>query len=1282
MALKRRRNTTSQSIDSARTSSYAGVRGIRRIDPPTDKTSVYGLKNFDIDDDNALVVRDPILLYKNKPTSVQGFVYKIVYSFDGNREKDLYISNYGIYNIDGTLLPIIYKDNTGKSITLNYRPFNLNAHYDCIILPEVTYATYATSNVINNIKVRTPEGDVFRFVRYTIVNNEPVLEVLNPAVVNLERSNFVYNPDFYSDIFQDVRDNYEAQVFDVLGVLQYVLYDHTTEKIVTPQLTDLKIKTLLRSSSNQRYTLTSAVPEGTGIYLKAFVDIKKYPKTKVYCTWEESLDGVYYNTCPEFKNKFSDYLIDLKIKKDEVDVNAEFKTLNVTPFELFSDEDYVDNRPDVLFVNADNKLRRFVIYILPTYEEVEGFENPDVLDDVATLPADTQDVRDAIYYEPSSVDQRNYGLAVIINRGLSGVVYPDSLKINLSHYTATQTKAVNDKVVKLKNNLIKASVLQKNKTTKYNLNTTKWFVRAKVEYLINGNPSVQYEYLKTAGGATELTGDIASLLVNSPQYPHIVRDIVVTSYVEKPKAIYPWNIKNVPGHQDVSKFNNINSDGSLNHNIYGDGIDLNLESNSLKDDKYNMYFAGFSQSVTNYNLLSGSLAGFTLSNINEIDHNAINAYLEVSNYNVTLPSVNVYEQITSPVVSPYLSNAALYSAIDAIRNNTYGNTTAQSATVFSKPSYSLINKNRANSIIVPKQEITFSKVYNSDIYGALPSLLGTSGLKNINYLFTKEYKDWLSLASKDELELGNCNFTTGTKSGYTITYGFDLLTKKEDTADTIIVDSVLKFKETQTEHTYGFITIEKPKISLKYDSCYTIENDTEHVYSDVSKIVMEGPSTTTTYYAGGNEYIYNVGTSETSLIAKTKHIAYINKNLINPLKVSSSLDHISILSDTLEVDTDVIDSPAKAQGLLNYRKSLYAYSNSGFKNNVLVSNPGSIEFKLSNVLDLDATQDSPINALVPWRDYLVAASNNAIYLINRVEGGFTSKVINTFTGVSEEDKNSLMSILNGLLFKNGDKLFALTPNANSGVDSILSISEISKPIGNLLDIEATKILAFSTESYYGLFLTITDKTYLLKYDYGTRNYTLMEYPVEIVQVFIDSVQSIIVTDKLGKQYYFNKDLTADKADLIGYGDILATEYANVNENTVITPITFEIDSGEKSDDMGFNKNFVETRIAFGLQSEQQSIPLTVSVYADGHKQIIHKAVETDAAFWSDQLSDLSVLNTDLTASGSQIINTLKEFRLRHTGIGKTIRHVITGNSLTKFKLYVIYYKYRYLPGEE
>lgn len=1289
MALKRRRSSPNQSIDAARTSTYAATRGIRRIDGPTEKFGVYNLKNLVINSDRSLSLRDPILLYKDKPETVLGTVYKILYSFDSNRANDLYITSTGIYDMQGNRRAIVYLNELGKNVELNFDA-DIETTDTYRINANVTYANLSTSSIINNIEVNNGSGEpVSRFIRYTIVDGAPVLTVFDPATVNLGTGDLVYDPDFYSDVFQDVRDNYESQVFSVKGILQYVYYNHTTQKIVNEQANNLDVKTLLRSNASTRYTLASRVPEGTGVYLKAFVDIKKYPRTKIYCSWEETQDGIFYDTCQEFKLKFSGNLIPLKIKKDEVDVTLEPKTIYVVPFEIFSDSDNVLNRPDILFVNADNTTRRFVLYSLPSYEEVEGVEYED-LDDLQPVPANINDIRTATSSNAPN-DPRPYSLALLLNAQTGS--YEDNLKIDLHHYTAEATKIANDEVAKIKADLTKASVLQKNKTTNYLLNTAKWFVKAKVEYFASypgaPSPNVRTEYwTDTSTSQIFQTGDISTFKVNYPNVPHIIKDLQIVSHVDKPNAVYPWTINTGNSGAEVVRLWKPQDIVQYQNNVvWGDFVDLNPDSTVLKDDLYNIYYTLSKQPITKENLLAASLASFTFSNINEIDQNSINATLNVDSFKISFSNrKNVYEQFSTPVVSEYYSetyNGSPVAAIDSL-NTGYGQTAyVGSSLTLAKPTQAIVNKSRLNDFIVPKQEVNFSKVFNSDVYDEIGTFSGTA-LKNIDYLFNNPYHYYLNkLAAKQEILFRNPTPTTENHSGQTVTYGFLMLTKNTDTSPKLMIDTLLRYKDTDSAYQVQTeITIERPKLRMLYDSCYTIENESEYVYSDTDKILHYDEPSTETFYAGGNEYTYNVGTSEKTFIFKGKHIAYINRNLPNAINNLGYIDHVSLLSDVPEVETTDLGKPSEAKGLLNYRKSLYAFGNTSFKNNVLVSKTNSIQFPLSNIVDLDASQDSYIHSVVPWRDYLVAVSNNAIYLINRVEGGFLTKIVNTFTGVTEQDKDSFMSILNGLLFKNGEKLFSLSPNPNSSVDTILNINEISKPIGNLLAIDSNKVIGFTTESYYGLFISVDDKTYMLEYDYTSRDFTFMEYPVEINQVFIDSVQKIIVTDVDGKQYYFNKLLTADITDVIGYGDVLDVEYDSVDEDTEVTPINFQIDSGEKTDDLNASKNFLETRIAFGLQSEKQAIPLTVDVYTDGHKQIIHKAVETDTAFWTTDLTDLGALNTDLTVNTSEIINTLKEFRLRHTGVGKTIRHVISGNSLTNFKLYVIYYKYRYLPGEE
>jgi hypothetical protein len=1317
MALKRRRNGNSGSIDSARTASYGAMRGIRRNEGPTDTSGVFTIKNFNIDDDNALVLRDPILLNRTLPAGITGTYYKTVYSFDGNRENDLFITSNGIYDSLGNILPITIKDKYGdeKSLTFNnnievdftYTPIYVNNYK---IKENITYSNFSTSTIINNIlmvtevKTLTVSGfglryiprNSYRYIRYSIIGAVKKLEVLTPTEVNLlktfEGEGIIFNPNFYNDVLQDVTDNYEGQTFDVLGILQYVKYDYVNKSISDAQLNNLTINTLLRSRENIRYAVATGIPEGTPSYLKAFLNIKKYPRSRVFCAWEESVDGVYYTTSKEFELKFQNKLIELKIKKDSVDPNEEPKTIKVVELSSFSDDDYVDERPDVLAIKADTKLRKFVLYTLPGYERVVGKKNSDVgnvlnLNELV-VPSDlasrhhignynTNDFR-----HPSAKRARSSNTILIGSLEEKGVGTADTTHRN---------------IVDLKEKLQQISVLQNNKTTEYDVTSDYWFVRAFVEY--NDGIS-RYEVLKRKNTTTKyLNLEIEQLEVERPTIPHKVKIVSVVNLAVLPDAIYPWRIKyrngggwtgTVPEYLPLHRTN-----ANLPYNqtvgaqaAAGDFVTLNATKPYIKNNIYQVMEESISVTYTPQDYLEFSLASFGLTNMNEINHNAISCSLEVDGFSITDDkSIKTYELKTSPVIGKHNPfGAQLFAPSEYLKTS---NNNMYSFPIYAKPFYGIVNKSKLSTVTVPKQELKISENLKTNVFYDIANIAGVTDIKPLSIITSQDfYENWLNMFSKENISLTNPYWSGISESGLASTYinRYSVLTNTGQLDYGLYVETLLSSVTEESSFSNSrTITIERPKVKVFYDCTYPIVNKTE-VIVDAIPVFGESnlPTTTKTYYKAGNTYEVVIATTSKSLKFNGTHIAYIDKYKINLISETTALEYVSLLSDELVVDTTDLGSPAQSSGMLNYKKSLYAYDSDKLKNNILVSKTGTFEFPLTNLLDLDASEDASVTALIPWRDYLIAATNFAIYLVNKTEGGFTSKIINTFTGIPEKDKLTLISILNGLIFKSSEKLFVLSPNSNSSVDSILNLSEISKPIANLLNIDYGNSIAIGTDSYYGVFLTdsVENKTYFLRYDYGTRIFTFMEYPIRVKQAYINSVQEIYITDYAGKEYYFNKNIPENLVDIIGYGDVLNTKFNELSETTVVTPISFEIDSGEKTQSVGYEKNFVETRVTFGLKSAKEVIPVTLEVYADGHKQIAHKAVETDSPFWNDSLDDLAALNTGFDTNSSQIVNTLKELRIRHHGFGKTIRHVLKGNSVTKFKIYVVYYKYRNLPGEE
>lgn len=74
-------------------------------------------------------------------------------------------------------------------------------------------------------------------------------------------------------------------------------------------------------------------------------------------------------------------------------------------------------------------------------------------------------------------------------------------------------------------------------------------------------------------------------------------------------------------------------------------------------------------------------------------------------------------------------------------------------------------------------------------------------------------------------------------------------------------------------------------------------------------------------------------------------------------------------------------------------------------------------------------------------------------------------------------------------------------------------------------------------------------------------------------------------------------------------------------------------------------------------------------------------ITTDSALWKTSLSHIGTLSTQFVNNDSESTGTLRQIMLKYSGRGKTIQHIIRGNSKFKFKFYSLDYKYRNLPNK-
>lgn len=413
-----------------------------------------------------------------------------------------------------------------------------------------------------------------------------------------------------------------------------------------------------------------------------------------------------------------------------------------------------------------------------------------------------------------------------------------------------------------------------------------------------------------------------------------------------------------------------------------------------------------------------------------------------------------------------------------------------------------------------------------------------------------------------------------------------------------------------------------------------------------------------------------------------------------PLLIDSSTFSFLVVSDN-EFLTDKDLTTTVIGEHLYYKKSLYAYGASQFQNNIYPSDAGSFITPLFNIIDLDTNGSNLITSVISWRDYLIAFSETSCYLITKVENGYTSKIINNFIGISYADRKTAKAILNGVIFKSKNKIYSLQPNYYSSVDNILNISEISSPINHLLEDNNEETFAITTDKYYYLFVPKDTSTRVFKYEYSRRIWTVLDIKRKIVDYCILSVNDIRIFDNNGHEYYFDSDVKNYSPDLdqafnnyLPYGDYYDNtideilQYGNAGIELNNSPIEFIINSGEKTDNLAVTKQFVETKIILATHSSKDTFPLTITVKTDGIYQKLHMDCNTDSALWKNIITDVGTLSTDFVNDSANILNTLRQLILRYSGKGKTISHYISGKSQCKFKIFVIYYKYKLLPVKQ
>jgi hypothetical protein len=277
----------------------------------------------------------------------------------------------------------------------------------------------------------------------------------------------------------------------------------------------------------------------------------------------------------------------------------------------------------------------------------------------------------------------------------------------------------------------------------------------------------------------------------------------------------------------------------------------------------------------------------------------------------------------------------------------------------------------------------------------------------------------------------------------------------------------------------------------------------------------------------------------------------------------------------------------------------------------------------------------------------------------------------------------------------------------SGSETVLNLTDISTPIEDyILEYSPTDEnlpFALSTETAYMLFMPKEDCTVCLKYEYNLKRWTIFEYPVVLLDYEMLSVTDIRVTgyivDSSGTrsygEYFIEQSLedcfnnvpenvfSGDWVSESSLGNISndIQDYETSLANNILRPISFAIDSGQKTDNPVTEKMFTESKFIVSTLHEKDTFPMRVTVHVNGDPKVHTTNVYTDSAFWQT-LTGAGTLSTNFAHDNSELFNVIRQMFIRYSGKGKSIRHIIEGESIYPFKIYEILYRYRNLNTKQ
>lgn len=370
--------------------------------------------------------------------------------------------------------------------------------------------------------------------------------------------------------------------------------------------------------------------------------------------------------------------------------------------------------------------------------------------------------------------------------------------------------------------------------------------------------------------------------------------------------------------------------------------------------------------------------------------------------------------------------------------------------------------------------------------------------------------------------------------------------------------------------------------------------------------------------------------------------------------------------------------------LLYQSKKLFSYGGKDFENIVYSSEPGSFITPLSYIADVATSATNKVTTVVPWKSYIVTATETSLSILIPQDVGWTSKLLSSNLGIPVEDTKCCLPGLNGVIFKSNDKVYMMYPNAYAGDDTYVYITDLSKPVEHILSEYSGNgsQFAFATNDEYILMLPKDDETHCLRYSYDSKSWTYCIYPIVAKSVKIISLTNIVLL--ASDSYGYLTEVQFDSTPVgEGYCDSLTYSSDGLSYEPELIPIPFELDTGMKTDNLSLQKQFVESKFIFATEDDREMFPVDVTIAVDGDPNITHLDVNSDSPFWKNSESSRGVVGTSFrltndTVLGRSSSGIVRQLVLRYSGKGRSVRHILKGSSHSNFRLYETYVRYKIL----